>query len=608
MQLTINLIDETGDPLDVSGATVDVNGGGGQILPYPVYTVTLPDNIQVPIEILKPGYYAYANTLRIFDEDLNITIRLAPVVNNVNAPNYKKPYPFPILIPEPCTYNVHVFNGTSTPEGEWSYYLNNVLVDAGSKNTVINLFAAKSAQIKQRIYVKDNQTQQPLWDRQYATVSTGNTDIGVLQDIAVYLAQDPPSNANVETIEYKPELALSASQESGCSDEEACYNALSEVVVTPNFVLNSEIPAKPIVKTEEITILSGDDFLLGIIKVLPNTTYEAEIDVSQDTTDLVFKVTDENNVNIIAPTVLSPGVNNISIPLGANDQIKTVVSNTDGLNVGVLASFSLIKPAYYKCAESTITYEWFDFEGNSVLGPVTEPIDNDTPPNPDTLQTKYTPDGIGDYKVKAVLTNCCTSCTKELIIPVCSFFKISETGCNEITIQNCSLDKNLSVVTIVDATTQQPVDAGKPYPIVLVPGASEKISFGKDGIYKITLQYGDPVVTKYVSVTTYCNLKACLSDYLTDILCDECDCECGGVSLEKAYFLNKLVVSSYAYFMGLNNEYNFNNIYNALNGSPPDGDFNDAVKDLLDLDFVKEKMDKYCKQKDCGKKNPCGCK
>lgn len=91
MQLTINLIDETGDPLDVSGATVDVNGGGGQILPYPVYTVTLPDNIQVPIEILKPGYYAYANTLRIFDEDLNITIRLAPVVNNVNAPNYKNP-------------------------------------------------------------------------------------------------------------------------------------------------------------------------------------------------------------------------------------------------------------------------------------------------------------------------------------------------------------------------------------------------------------------------------------------------------------------------------------------------------------------------------------
>ena len=68
--------------------------------------------------------------------------------------------------------------------------------------------------------------------------------------------------------------------------------------------------------------------------------------------------------------------------------------------------------------------------------------------------------------------------------------------------------------------------------------------------------------------------------------------------MEKAYFLNKLTVSAYAYFMGLNNEYNFNNIYNALNGSPPDGNFNDAVKDLLDLDFVKTKMDKYCKQKD----------
>ena len=606
MQLTVTLTDETGSPLGLLGTTYDLNGGGAMLLSNATFTESVTDNTQVTLKIEKPGYNTYYNVFSVYDEDLDITLKIVPIVNDPNNPNYKRPYPALFFVYEPCTYNVHVYNASSTPEGFWSYYLNNVYGDSG-KNVVINLYAAKTAQIKQRIYVVDGQTQQVLWDRQYATIDTGNNVIGVVADINTYLALDPVTDTNVETIEYKPELTLSAYQESGCSDDEACYNTLSELVVTPGFVLNTEIPEKIIFSSLGFSILSGNS-IIWVLSVLAGKTYEIEVDVSVDTTDLLLDILDLANVPIIPQTTLVAGVNTVNIPTGINTAFKIRINNSDGVNIGDIASIKLKKPAYYKCQESSIEYSWYNFEGDLVQGPVIELIDNENPPNPDTLQTKYTPpDSVGDYKLVATLTNCCTSCTKELVIPICSFYKITETGCNEITIQNCSIDKNLSIVTIVDATTEQQVAVGEPYPIVLVPGSSKKITLPADGVYKATLQYGNPVVTKYVSFTLYCDLKACLSDYLTDILCDECDCECGGVNLEKAYFLNKLAVSAYAYFMGLNNEYNFNNIYNALNGSPPDGNFNDAVKDLLDLDFVKTKMDKYCKQKDCGKKNPCGC-
>ena len=91
---------------------------------------------------------------------------------------------------------------------------------------------------------------------------------------------------------------------------------------------------------------------------------------------------------------------------------------------------------------------------------------------------------------------------------------------------------------------------------------------GNDGIYSFTTTVNSIDSTKIVHA--YCNLEACFVSYLKDLACgvSKKSCSCSETTCAcikaKMYDLNVLALNSYAYFVLLNKEFNFNYIYNTI--------------------------------------------
>lgn len=178
-------------------------------------------------------------------------------------------------------------------------------------------------------------------------------------------------------------------------------------------------------------------------------------------------------------------------------------------------------------------------------------------------------------------------CTTVYDLPTCNWWTIeSKEDCREYVFTNCR-----SIDTIV---TVQLLDSNKVFQdisTVTVTGFDTlDLSFATDGIYMIKVLISGSEY-KYYSLPIYCLLQTCYLSFLDKVLCNK-------VSLENCnevdhYNFNAFLINSHTYFLLLNQEFNYNYIYDTISA--------DKVLELYTLKTFIDRFAEYCEASD----SPC---
>lgn len=194
------------------GNSIQVFTGTNQI------SATLVDNSSVTLDVVSSGLYSYNNVFTVHHNDEDITVLMTPVITDPLDPNYRKPYPNFFTIFEPCTYNIHIYDGQSVPFGTISYEESGTNISTGQRNYILNTCLPDMASITQRIVVSQmtpcGSSSVIIWDETF-TIN------------------------GIQTTEFKPEFQLD--NEFGC-----CAVIDEEIVVFPEVLnMNSIAPHNP---------------------------------------------------------------------------------------------------------------------------------------------------------------------------------------------------------------------------------------------------------------------------------------------------------------------------------------------------------------------------
>ena len=279
----------------------------------------------------------------------------------------------------------------------------------------------------------------------------------------------------------------------------------------------------------------------------------------------------------------------LSLTLNRTSACQTVGNVCPCLDVNepftVTPTFSINNSLGISCANATLVYNVFDIDGN-IVKTQNYVINLALPlPLPSALQLSYTFPNIGDFRIVATLTNCCTTCTTELKVKSCNDFKITSTTCHVYKLQNCSLSSASVNITVTDlagavVSTYQNIN--------VLSGASTSITLPKDGVYIVTVTpqgVVTPTITKYV-IEDYCGARQC---YITDvqkILCSDCDChDCIDYCKER-YELNRRLILYSALFSMVNIEYSSNIFYTTIDA--------EKLTELYEVQTVIDQLTKFC--------------
>ena len=241
-----------------------------------------------------------------------------------------------------------------------------------------------------------------------------------------------------------------------------------------------------------------------------------------------------------------------------------------------------------------ISYKLIDFTGNEILNQTNTFNINPLPfvYDPSTTLFSFQIPEIGDYiiQVEVGVTNL-YKCIKNYPINGCNFYEIKNSDCNEFTIYNKGFED-----FIVNISELQDDKSFLPISEITVNALSNSIiNHNEDNIYTYTVTKNN--INYIFIVVNYCNLRNCLLKHISKLLCkdkhdeDKCD-ECN----HKDYYdFNSLIITAHTYFNMLNNEYNFNYIYESL--SP------DKINELFELSQFLKRFKEYCEH--CNK--ICNC-
>lgn len=183
------------------GNTVQVFQGVNSV------TTSVVNNSNTEITVESTGLHTYSNFVQLYHYDIEANILMVPVITDPNDPNYRRAYPCFFYILEPCSYNIHVYNGQSAPYGMISYYhsQDSNKVFATGNNGVLDTCLPDIVSITQRIVVREiancGGTSPIIWDEVF-TID------------------------GIQTTEYKPSLQLE--REFNC-----CEIIGTEVVIIP---------------------------------------------------------------------------------------------------------------------------------------------------------------------------------------------------------------------------------------------------------------------------------------------------------------------------------------------------------------------------------------
>jgi len=242
-----------------------------------------------------------------------------------------------------------------------------------------------------------------------------------------------------------------------------------------------------------------------------------------------------------------------------------------------------------------LNYEVLDPNNNRVT-PTVETVNLDVVTPDTTTQFKLTV--RGDYTVKALITDECGTHIVEKIIPAYNFVQTIPVEESEYEIRNSSNTitisytveflEGLGFTTFKAATTIETKEA-------------DTLILSGQGVYKITYTFTDGEGnerTEIIILHYYGELKDCLTNLTMNILCTPMGgCGCDDISATGS--LLEMYTLSQTYFMYLQEEYGFNNIYTALD--------NAKIAELADIDVVLRKLEKYCKTFSCSDNKPCSC-
>jgi hypothetical protein len=175
-----------------------------------------------------------------------------------------------------------------------------------------------------------------------------------------------------------------------------------------------------------------------------------------------------------------------------------------------------------------------------------------------------TPD-VGDYILKteiyipdSTLTDGkAVSCVKNYTFTACNYFDITQTKCNTYTLTNYSFDTVSVVISKMNSSGVFVAETNGTFTLGQCENTTLTIS--SDGIYKISYTRGS--TTQYLIVINYCNIQDCVLSKLEDVICCNPTKIC---NVENVYDYNVLMSLIMVLFAQLNEEYNFNFVYELI--------------------------------------------
>ena len=443
------------------------------------------DGSEVTLVIDSTGRHPYSKKFKVYFIDLDLSIKLPTIITDILNPNYNNPYPFFFYILNPCTYQVDVYDASSSPYGSATWYLNNELADTAGGNRTFTFTSPGFYQLKRRVVVEDTVNGGLLWDRYYSSgpVALGLTTNTVEENLAL------DTQYNVQYEEIIPEI--------------------------------------------DIKVTAPADILNGVIYY--------------------------NRLETVT--------------------IETLVTPTSPYNDPSLL---------------TLEYEIIDPSGNRIT-PSVQSINIATPPV-DT-STEFTMEKRGDYTVRSLVTDSCRTHVHEVIIPAYNFVQFIPIQESLYEVYNASNFTSITYnVSYLTDTAFVPYQEEQELP----SKERQELVLGKQGIYQITVKFTDLEGEDREEVTIlhyYGELKDCLTNHTMNILCSSDACGCDVPS--SITYLQEMYTLSQTYFMYLQEEYGFNNIYTALD--------NAKIAELADIDVLLRKLEKYCKAVSCHDNKPCNC-
>lgn len=188
------------------------------------------------------------------------------------------------------------------------------------------------------------------------------------------------------------------------------------------------------------------------------------------------------------------------------------------------------------------------------------------------------------YKVKCKNTN---------ILKRCNWYSIEETNnCGEYIVKNCSVeDSILTIKQLQDDKTFLTIST-----TIITALSSTTINLQKDGVYSFEVPSKDDVnIPEILIVINDCSLKNCLFTFLSSLICSKEPSNCRK-NIEEYYNFNSLILNLHTYYALINEELNFNYIYNTLGV--------DKINNLHTINTYLTNLSSYC-EKNCV--NPCKC-
>lgn len=309
----------------------------------------------------------------------------------------------------------------------------------------------------------------------------------------------------------------------------------------------------------------------------------------------------------------------IGMSVGTVDCTMNLATNTAVANM----DFADLETVYvddtieYPYDTQRIKYELFDYGGVLQASKVVELSINPPPylydSNDLNNAIQFDIDQPGDYILKVTLgikldeTLNIAECYQTVPIHNSNFYEIEESiDCGKYTVYNRSFED-----LTLEVSQMQSDKTFKVISTVVVPKlASQVVTHSTDDIYQYNIKrtltqnnaYGiivdSEVEYDYIFiVASYCNLKNCIFEYINKLVCKSpetiCDCKA-----EDFYNFNALMLQVWTYFGTLNEEYNFNYLYEALTPNKLD--------ELYDIKGFLDRFENYCD--DCTLHNEdCGC-